>query len=298
MRIGMIGLGDIAQKAYLPVLAAQPGLELHLQTRDAATLTRLGEAYRLPHRHQTLESLIGAGIEAAFVHAATAAHVPIVRRLLAADIHVYVDKPLDQTLEGARDLVERAERSRRSLMVGFNRRHAPEYVAIRQLPRELVLLCKHRADLAGPPRVVVYDDFIHVLDTLRFLAPGPIASEQIHVVARQGRLHQATVTLGGDGFVLVGAMNRMSGGAVERLEVDGPGCSRIVRELTEVTEIDPSGGERVRRAGGWLPVSRQRGIEQACLAFLGALERGELVSARDALVTHELCERVVQAAEA
>lgn len=33
MRIGVIGLGDIAKKAYLPVLMAQPGLEPHLVTR-------------------------------------------------------------------------------------------------------------------------------------------------------------------------------------------------------------------------------------------------------------------------
>ncbi|RBL80431.1 gfo/Idh/MocA family oxidoreductase, partial [Streptomyces cavourensis] len=38
MKVGCIGLGDIAQKAYLPVLTAVPGVELHLQTRTPATL--------------------------------------------------------------------------------------------------------------------------------------------------------------------------------------------------------------------------------------------------------------------
>lgn len=38
LKVGVIGLGDIAQKAYLPVLATQPSLELHLHTRTAATL--------------------------------------------------------------------------------------------------------------------------------------------------------------------------------------------------------------------------------------------------------------------
>jgi virulence factor len=143
---------------------------------------------------------------------------------------------------------------------------------------------------------VVFDDFIHVLDTLRFLAPGPIASEAVHAVARDGLLHQAAVTLGGEGFHLAGLMHRNAGATAETLELTGPGITRTVRELVEVVEADPVRGERVRRPDGWTPVARQRGIEQACLTFLAALRRGEPLSARDALLTHALCERVVQAA--
>src|SRR4051812_47710267 len=77
LKIGVIGLGDIAQKAYLPVLTAQPGLELHLHTRTRSTLDRLGDAYRLPHRHTTLKALLDQGLDAAFVHAPTENHVEI-----------------------------------------------------------------------------------------------------------------------------------------------------------------------------------------------------------------------------
>src|SRR5690242_6395753 len=38
VKVGCIGLGDIAQKAYLPVLAGLPGIELQLHTRTPATL--------------------------------------------------------------------------------------------------------------------------------------------------------------------------------------------------------------------------------------------------------------------
>ncbi|MGW9367445.1 gfo/Idh/MocA family oxidoreductase, partial [Streptomyces albidoflavus] len=75
MRVGCIGLGDIAQKAYLPVLTAQPGVELHLQTRTPATLARTAAAYHLPGEqcHQELDSLLAARPDAAFVHAPTEA---------------------------------------------------------------------------------------------------------------------------------------------------------------------------------------------------------------------------------
>ena len=82
LKVGVIGLGDIAQKAYLPVLTAQPGLELHLHTRTPATLDRVGDAHRLPHRHATLDGLLAEGLDAAFVHAPTE-HPPGDRR--AAD---------------------------------------------------------------------------------------------------------------------------------------------------------------------------------------------------------------------
>ena len=49
----------------------------------------------------------------------------------------------------------------------------------------------------------------------------------------------------------------------------------------------------MRRRGDWVPVARQRGIEQVVLAFLDAVRAGKVLSARDALATHELCERVV-----
>ncbi|MGW4278156.1 gfo/Idh/MocA family oxidoreductase, partial [Streptomyces seoulensis] len=48
MKVGCIGLGDIAQKAYLPVLGTRPEVELHVQTRTPATLERVADGLRLP----------------------------------------------------------------------------------------------------------------------------------------------------------------------------------------------------------------------------------------------------------
>ena len=115
LRIGVIGLGDIAQKAYLPVLAARPDLELHLHTRTRATLDRIGDAYRLPHRHDSLDDLLAQDLDAAFVHAPTEAHPRIAERLLEAGVPSYVDKPLAYELADAERLVELAERRGTSL---------------------------------------------------------------------------------------------------------------------------------------------------------------------------------------
>ncbi|MGW4222915.1 Gfo/Idh/MocA family protein [Streptomyces bauhiniae] len=297
MKVGCIGLGDIARKAYLPVLGTQPGLDLHLQTRTPATLVAVGDSLHLPagQRHETLDSLLDAGLDAAFVHAPTAVHPEIVTRLLEAGVPTYVDKPLAYELTDSQKLVELAERQDVPLFVGFNRRYAPAYAQVLEHPRDLILLQKNRVGLPEEPRSMILDDFIHVVDTLRFLAPGPVDDVTVRVRTEGGLLHHVVLQLSGDGFTALGVMNRLSGSAEEILEVSGQDTKRQVINLAEV--IDHKGQPTVRRRGDWVPVSRQRGIEGAVLTFLDAVRAGEPLSARDALATHELCERVVRAAQ-
>ncbi|WP_455359506.1 Gfo/Idh/MocA family protein [Streptomyces sp. SYSU K21746] len=296
MKVGCIGLGDIAQKAYLPVLTTRPGVELHLQTRTAGTLARTADHHHIPAAqcHTTLDSLLAAGLDAAFVHAPTDVHPEIVTRLLEAGIPTYVDKPLAYEIDDSRRLVELAEQRRTSLAVGFNRRYAPGYAQCAEHPRELILMQKNRVGLPEDPRTLVLDDFIHVVDTLRFLLPGTVDHVDVRARIRDGLMHHVVLQLSGDGFTALGTMNRMSGSTEEILEVSGQDTKRQVLNLAEV--VDHKGQPTVRRRGDWVSVARQRGIEQAVLAFLDAVRAGKVLSARDALRTHELCERVVRAA--
>lgn len=293
MKVAVIGLGDIARKAYLPLLNTLPGVELHLHTRTPATLDEVADAYHVPptRRHRKLADLLAVRPDAALVHAPTETHPPLVTRLLEADVPTYVDKPLAHHLEDARRLADLAEDRAVQLTVGFNRRFAPGYAQCRQHPRELILLQKHRVGLPAEPRRVVYDDFIHVADTLRFLAPGPITGTQVHGRVRDGHLHHLSLQLTGDGFTALGIMNRRSGSAEEVLEVSGQDSKREVRNLAEI--IDHKGQPSVRRRGDWVSVARQRGIEGAVTGFLDAVRNGGPLTAEDALRTHELCERIV-----
>jgi len=295
VKVGCIGLGDIAQKAYLPVLGVLPGVELHLQTRTPATLARVADGLHLPagQRHADLDSLIAQGLDAAFVHAPTAVHPEIVTRLLEAGVPTYVDKPLAYELADSERLVALAEERGVSLAVGFNRRLAPSYAQCADHPRELILMQKNRVGLPEEPRSMILDDFIHVVDTLRFLVPGPVDDVTVRGRIQDGLLHHVVLQLAGDGFTALGVMNRLSGSTEEILEVSGQDTKRQVVNLAEV--IDHKGQPTVRRRGDWVPVARQRGIEQAALGFLDAVRAGRVLSARDALATHELCERVVRA---
>ena len=206
MKVGCIGLGDIAQKAYLPVLGVQPGIELHLQTRNPATLDRVADTLHLPRaqRHTDLADLLDQDLDAAFVHAATVAHPEIVTRLLEAGVPTYVDKPLAYELAASERLVRLAEERNVSLAVGFNRRHAPGYAQCVEHPRELILMQKNRIGLPEEPRTMILDDFIHVVDTLRFLVPGPVDDVTVRARTEGGLLHHVVLQLAGDGFTEIG----------------------------------------------------------------------------------------------
>ncbi|CAN5143558.1 Gfo/Idh/MocA family oxidoreductase [soil metagenome] len=292
LRIAMIGLGDIARKAYLPVLGPRPDLALTFVTRDAETLAELGAAWRVDRLHTALDAALAEGLDGAFVHAATAAHPAIVRRLLEAGVPTMVDKPLADTAAESGVLVDLAETRGVSLMVGFNRRHAPVYREAAALALPLVVIQKNRAGPLDAVRRAVFDDYIHVVDTLRFFAPG---ADQVAVrgQARDGRLEHVMLSLSGGGHDAIGIMNRASGASEETLEVSGHGMKRRIVDLDQV--VDLGGAEALIRRGNWTSVGRQRGFEALCDTFLSAVRDGRRLSAQDTLETHRLCETVVGA---
>lgn len=295
MRVAVIGLGDIARKAYLPVLATVPDVQLHLVTRDRGVLADLADRYRPAAVSTTVEQAISDGVDAAFVHAATVAHPAIVGALLDAGVPTFVDKPLTDAYVTSAALVGQAESSGVSLMVGFNRRYAPAHVVAHQRPaRDLVIYQKHRPAMAPEhPRRMVFDDFIHVADTLRFFTAGPISTEVISCGGEDGALEWVSLLLAGDGFSCFGSMHRGSGTAEETLDVVGGGHKIRVTDLGEMLDYD--GTERLTRRPGWASASETRGFTAICTTFLDAVRSGEVLSAADALETHALCERIVAA---
>jgi predicted dehydrogenase len=297
MRVLVTGLGDIARKAYLPILSALPELDVHLATRDPQALRDAGRIFRVPHLHGSIEqALATATFDAAFVHSATSAHATSVQLLLERGIPTFVDKPLADNFAQAQQLVALAERRATLLMVGFNRRFAPDYAALRDTGASLILMEKHRHRQPDTPRRVVFDDFIHVIDTLLFLAPSPVQRRTIETHVEHGLLKAVTLMLAGEGYTAIGTMHRDSGLDEERLEVIGNGVRQSVQNMAET--IRSAGTECRRRRGDWTSVGRQRGFEAMCADFLLAVRERRPTDATDILPTHALCEAVTAHADA
>ncbi len=297
MRVLVTGLGDIARKAYLPILAALPELDVHLATRDLKVLHDAGRAFRVSHLHANIEqALATATFDAAFVHTATGAHPASVQLLLERRIPTFVDKPLADNLAQAQHLVALAERQATLLMVGFNRRYAPDYAALRDTGASLILMEKHRHKQPDTPRRVVFDDFIHVIDTLLFLAPSPVQRRTIETHVEHGLLKTVTLMLTGEGYTAIGTMHRDSGLDEERLDVIGNSVRQSVQNISQTTRS--AGSECRQRRGDWTSVGRQRGFEAMCADFLLAVREQRPTRAADILSTHALCEAVTALADA
>jgi len=77
--------------------------------------------------------------------------------------------------------------------------------------------------------------------------------------------------------------------------VIGDGPRRQVTDLAD--SVDFAGQERVVRRDGWAPAAELRGFSAMCEEFLAAVAQGRRLDASDALLTHEICERVVHSVE-
>ncbi|WP_270995344.1 Gfo/Idh/MocA family protein [Listeria seeligeri] len=299
LKIAVVGLGGIAQKAYLPVFAELENVEVHLYTRNAQKLKHLSEKYRFDHYHQSIDSMIASGVNAAFVHSATKSHPEVIRAFLAHQIPVYVDKPIADNLVEVEELTNLAKAQNTMLMTGFNRRFAPKYQELKALTDiNMIVMQKNRAEQPGEPRTFIYDDFIHVIDTVRYLLDAKIDQLNVFPVWQNELLASITVQITAGDKVATAIMNRDSGVNEERLAVMTPNAKYEVENVTE-THIYQGTTERFERFGDWETTLYKRGFEPIIQSFLNAVRSGvkSPISEEDALETHRLAEEILRQLE-
>jgi virulence factor len=296
LKIGVIGLGDIAQKAYLPVIAKKK-IEVHLCSRSADKLQDISQQYRFQHTHGNMQSLLDSGIKGAFVHVSTSAHFQIVEQLLQKNIHVFVDKPLTDNLGSSEKLITLAKQSGLLLSVGFNRRFSPAIQNLKEANDiNMIVMQKNRDALPGKVRSFVLDDFIHVVDTLLFLFPHTI--DQLLVSGkRNGDLvyHITIQLISKTGATAIGIMNRDCGTTEEKIEVFTPHEKKVVYNVTDSVTFKNKNETKVGTSD-WESTLYKRGFEQMVDDFLVKLGSGKTYPEdyKDTLHTHQLCETIVE----
>jgi virulence factor len=296
-KIAIIGSGDIAQKAYLPVISRRL-IEIHFFARNTKIASEIGREYGIGNIHTTLDSLINTGIKGAFVHTSTASHYEILTQLLSHRIHVYVDKPVTYEYASSERLFALAKEKNVRLMVGFNRRYAPAYRRLKELENvNMVVMQKNRKALPADTRTFIFDDFIHVIDTLLYLFPHPAPALTVVGKKRDGLLHHVAVQLvSPDGVVAIGIMNRDSGTVEEKLEVFTPDGKWQVNNVTD-TVLCRDKDETKMGSNDWESTLYKRGFDQIVDKFLTSLEDDSLPLQHqipDPLLTHKVCEEIVE----
>lgn len=297
LRIGIVGLGGIAQKAWLPVVTRTDGWTVSgAYSPNQQKARSVCDAWRIP----LLPSLndLAAVSDAVFVHSSTASHFGIVDMLLRAGVDVCVDKPLAATYDEAEQLVELAAARGRKLMVAFNRRFAPRYLQLRAALSQpaSVRMDKHRSDSVGPQDALftLLDDYLHVVDTALWLSGGEGALQSGVVQTNpQGQLLYAEHHFSVGNTQVTTSMHRRAGSQMEAVQAIDDGSVYRIDDMRDWQQ--ESGGRIViDPIPGWQTTLEQRGFAGAAQHFIRSVENQTMpeISGEQALVAQRIVEKL------
>ncbi|MBH3282262.1 Gfo/Idh/MocA family oxidoreductase [Serratia marcescens] len=298
LRVGVVGLGSIAQKAYLPILGQAADWTLVGGfSPNQQKAQPLCDSYRMAC-FSRLDSL-AEQCDAVFVHSSTASHFSVIGELLNRGVHVYVDKPLAETLEQGEQLLEQAERRGKTLMVGFNRRFAPLYRQLKQRMNQpaSIRMDKHRADSVGPHdlRFTLLDDYLHVVDTALWLAGGreQLLSGSLRANAAGEMLYAEHHFACGDTQVTT-SMHRRGGSQRESVQAVTDGALYQLIDMRHWLREDAQ-GELEQPVPGWRTLV-QRGFDGAVRHFLDAVanQSAPETGGEQALAAQRVVERLLR----
>ncbi|GAF64662.1 putative dehydrogenase [Bacillus sp. TS-2] len=300
-RIGMVGLGSIAQKAYLPILTKEIDWTfVGAYSPNKQKREKICHQYRI----QDFEDLstLSQSCDAIFVHSSTGTHFEIVSQLLQDGIDIYVDKPLAASIEEAEKLVHLSESLDRKLMVGFNRRFSPMYVQLKQLLKEKdtawINVDKHRIARQDSLSFehILLDDYLHLVDTIRWLADGNLrfdhgflkkTTDSKLIFSKQQFLSEQNITYHT-------SMHRSAGTNLEQIELVTDGGIYRVKNMN-IFEAETDNQITTTYSGPWQTILEQKGFENAVAHFIKCLQQNTMpsVSAREGLESQKLLQKLI-----
>lgn len=288
-KVSFIGSGNYATAVLIPAFKAAGAMLRTVASSGGVSGLHAGRKFGFTQATtDTASVLADPGTAAVAITTRHDSHARLVREALAAGKHVFVEKPLCLTLAELADIdaahADAAATGKAPiLMVGFNRRFAPQVVRMKSLlagatgPKAFVMTVNAGAiplehwtqdpDVGGGR---ILGEGCHFIDLLRFLAGSPIES---HHRATMGAAtaDTATVQLGfADGSI--GSIHYFANGSKrfpkERLEVFAGGRVLQLDNFRKLTGFGWPGFTRMRL---W----RQDKGQRACAAaFVRAVEQG------------------------
>lgn len=283
LKIGILGGGDIAWKAYFPLLVKWPGVEIgSIYSRTQETIDKIGDQFDIKPRTTSVDELIDSGVQAALVLTHTDSHFEICKQLLLAGVDVYVEKPATTSSEDTKVLADLAKAHKRIFMVGFNRRFSLFYKQGKEIFGDRkIRMCvveKHRPGTKPRDLYQTYlDDTIHQIDLLRFFC-GEIKAEYTGYIMDEDRLRSATsigsITSGGLAIVQT---SRQAGMWQEKVTLHG---DDLTVEITAFRQLKVKYKDREEiygseRSGIWMPQLKERGFEGEVQHFFDCVQTRE-----------------------
>lgn len=159
VKVGIIGLGEVAQVIHLPILEALSGRYQIGAICDLSPslLQVIGDRYGVAKRYDNPLALVQqADLDAVLILNSDEYHADCVIAALNAGKHVLVEKPMCLTLAEADAIIAARDKAGRQVMVAYMRRFAPAFVAAVEEVRELGKINYARIrDIIGLNRLIV-----------------------------------------------------------------------------------------------------------------------------------------------
>lgn len=296
MRIGVIGLGNIAQKAYLPVYSGlQENHEIILCGRKDGNVHSLQNKYNFNSSVYSIEELIEKKPDAVFVHVPTQVHFKVCEQLLSSGINVYVDKPASENYSEVVKLTNIAEKQNVLFMIGFNRRFLPRLDLIDDT-YNVLKLTKNISNYPLDLTEALYDLFIHVLDTAIYFQNEEILKTSHFFNVKDGFFLDGTMILESKNKRSIVSMNLKSGANLEFYEFESPQQTVQLSELSELKIIDATQQE-IKNTSNWENTLEKRGFVFAIEAFLEGVTTNnkEVLRQKNVLLSHEIIASAIEA---
>ncbi|MDR0847231.1 MAG: Gfo/Idh/MocA family oxidoreductase [Lactobacillales bacterium] len=295
MKIGVIGLGDIFERQYLPSyieLQKHHDVSFVLSSRD---LEKAGKfARKLAHSKACLglDGLLAEDVDVCFVHTATSTHFEIVKALIENGIDVFVDKPLTENADEVDFLQQLAWKNGVKLFIGFNRRYAPYGAFARDAVRASEFY-KNRVNTLQPFEFAIYDLFIHVIDTAVFWNKDKhfkkVRIDKIELDSERNIENIEVVLEFSGGVNAICKMNMTSGNNDEVFMIDGLVVRDMVRLRTGAhEEIE------LKTPGDYVDRGFLKMVFEAYSLF--ANEHAEYLLSDIDLLSHQICDNIIEEA--
>lgn len=167
LKIGVIGTGHLG-KFHLNNWKEIPGIELvGFYDPDEAVAREVSEKYQLK-RYTNGDALV-QDCDAVDIVAPTHFHFEWCEKAIKKGKHVFVEKPLANTMEEAQELVKLAEESGVKVQVGHVERFNPAFLALEGLQLNPMFIEVHRLAQFNPRGTevsVILDLMIHDIDII------------------------------------------------------------------------------------------------------------------------------------
>ena len=306
MKVAIFGAGGIAQRAYLPLLTSWPGIEISgIYSRTQTNSEKVSRQWHIQFSTSDFDKLLNTKPDAALVLTNNATHYLFAKKLLEAGVDVFVEKPLAETTAEVCQLADIADKHKRILMAGFNRRYALLYQQAKQLftdkKIQMGIFEKHRNLVSHTSLYNNYlDDTIHQIDLMRYFC-GELEPKFTQAQIVNGRVAGA-VSLAKlkDGGSAILMTSLQAGAWQERVTLHGENCTVEVEAFRQlkVKLADHEEVYGVDRPGKWIADMKERGFYGAIEHFLDCVKtrKQPLTNGQDAQKTHELIDALVACA--